>query len=158
MSVHILLFGCARSALHFKLISGSCFSVSAPNALADRATTWRLPRRPAASAGPRLAAHLVRACRVEGPYGCRAASAPARVRPEQPADPDIPRGHVHQQHVSDAIQEGQLRSRRRHLSSGNKVRRYLPLPRAANRFILLSPLSDTIHGSGTHSGTARNTQ
>lgn len=146
--VHILLFGNVRYMLYFKRNSGCCFSVTAPNALEDRTTTWRLPRCPAASAGSRLTAHLVRARGVEGPYGCCAASAAARVRPEQPADPDIPRGNVHQQHVSDAIQEGQLRSRRRHLSSGNKVRHFpLSLPPPIASFSsLLSQIRSTVRG------------
>lgn len=39
----------------------------------------------------------------------------------KPTDPHLPRRHVHQQHIRHAIQEGELWSRRRHLSSCHKV-------------------------------------
>lgn len=82
----------------------------------DWTKSWWIFGRPAACAGSCFAAHLVRAGRVQGSLSCRAAPQNARVRSEESADPDLPRGHLHQQHIGHAVQEGQLRGWRRHLS------------------------------------------
>jgi hypothetical protein len=46
----------------------------------------------------------------------------ARVESEEPSDFDIPRRNLHQQHVGDAVQEGQFRSGECDLSGGHQVR------------------------------------
>lgn len=87
----------------------------------DRSTTWRLSWRIATCPRTSIAAHLVRTGRVQRSNGGRTTFASTRIRSKQSTHSYIPRRHVHQQHVRDAIQEGQLWSWRRHLSSGHQV-------------------------------------
>ncbi|XP_043215725.1 glycerol-3-phosphate acyltransferase 4-like isoform X3 [Amphibalanus amphitrite] len=112
---------CAAKRWIYNKVSLMAFRILT-RSYSDRPAAQRLPGSAAAGFDPRLVTHLVRAWRDQGPLGSDAPPQGARGRPEQAAHPHLPRGHVHQQHVGDAVQEGQLRGRRHHLPGGHQVR------------------------------------
>lgn len=95
--------------------------------LLDRSTSWRFSWCVATCSGTSIAAHLVWTCRVQRSNGGRTTFTSACVRSEQSTDSHIPRRHMHQQHIGDAIQERQLRGWRCHLSGGYQVSTSTPM-------------------------------
>lgn len=79
----------------------------------------------------------------------------ARVGSKQSTDSDFPRGYLHQQHFCNAIQKGKFRSWRCDLPCCDKVSRLNVSLFACKLTFFFETFPDTMHGSETRSGTAR---
>lgn len=78
--------------------------------------TWRFFRHLPASSVSGLSAHLVWEVRIQRPICCGKETEGTCRRPRQTAYPDLPWGHMYQQHICHAVQERNIWSGRNYLS------------------------------------------